>query len=62
MANITIEIPDALRDDFIKATSSIQDKYYVMQASESNPEIKQQHLERFMAVTNILGILENGSN
>jgi hypothetical protein len=62
MANVTIEIPDILRDDFIHAVSGIQDKYYVMQASESNPEAKQKHLERFMEVTNILDVLENGSN
>ena len=62
MASITIEIPDSLRDEFVKAASSIQDKYYVMQASESKPEIKQQHLERFMEITNILDKLENGSD
>ena len=62
MANITIEIPDILRDDFIKAVSSIQDKYYVMQASESKPELKQQHLEKSMEISNILDKLENGTN
>ena len=62
MASITIEIPDSLREEFVKAAMSIQDKYYVMQASESKPEIKQQHLERFMEITNILDKLENGSD
>ena len=62
MASITIEIPDILRDDFIKAVSSIQDKYYVMQTSESKPELKQQHLEKFMEISNILDKLENGTN
>lgn len=58
MANITIEIPDALRDDFIKATSSIQDKYYVAQASEPNPEKRNKILETFMDASNILDRLQ----
>jgi hypothetical protein len=56
---MTIEIPDILYDDFVNAVSRIQDKYYVMQASEYNPIDKQKHLERFNEASKILSIIKS---
>lgn len=58
MANITIEIPEELKDDFIKAAQKLQDKYYVAQAAESKPEEKEKHIKNFMALADILSKLE----
>jgi len=60
MANITIEIPEQLRKDFINAVNKIQHAFYADQVVQKDPEKRQKALEKFMAITEILDKLENG--
>ena len=57
MANIAIEIPEELKEDFIKSAQQMQDKYYSAQLAESNPETKQQYINNFMSLADIINKL-----
>jgi len=58
MANIIIEIPDTLQEDFISAANIIQDRYFSRQVVAKTPEEKQKALEAFTQISDIIEKLE----
>lgn len=60
MAKVTIEIPDILLDDFVKAAKDIQFKYFKLGVTENDNQKKNKHLEKFSATFDIISVLEDG--